>query len=155
MKNIHRLSQTKGKRYCRRFMGRIAIILAVFWVLGFGIDQKAFSQNKPTIKAGENILSIKSGDQTRKFLLYIPVGYDEKKPLPLVLLFHGAGGNPKAILEFTGLANVAGKKTFIIAAPEGKYPFRGKNAWNFLLDPGGVNDVEFVKDLIKSLSVNK
>ena len=152
MKNIFCFSLSKEKRYFRRFIGRVAIAIGVFFVLGPAVDQNAFSKNEPAVKAGENGLSINSGNQTRQYLLYIPAGYDGKKPLPLVLLFHGAGGNPKAILEFTGLSNVAGKKTFFIAAPEGKYPFRGKNAWNVTLDPGGVNDVEFVKDLIKDIS---
>ena len=54
-------------------------------------------------------------------------------------------------METTDLSKVADKKKFIIAAPEGIYP-TWENSWNAHLDPGGVNDVEFVKDLIREIS---
>jgi polyhydroxybutyrate depolymerase len=55
-------------------------------------------------------------------------------------------------MELTDLSKVADKKKFIIAAPEGIYPYVGVNSWNADLDPGGANDVEFVKDLIREIS---
>jgi polyhydroxybutyrate depolymerase len=152
MKNVFHFNQSREKWYFKRFMGWVAIVLTISFLLGLAVDQKAFSQNEPAIKAGENGLSIKSGNQTRQYLLYIPTGYDGKKPLPLVLLFHGAGSTPKAIMELTGLSDVAEKNTFIIAAPKGIYLIAGRNNWNFPLNPGGVNDIEFVKDLIQDIS---
>jgi len=153
MKHFLRFRPTKINQYFNNVMRQLVILFAVSFFLCFTADQKAFSQTEPALKAGENILSIKSGNQTRQYVLYIPSGYDGKKPFPLVLLFHGAGGSPKATLEITGLNIVADQEAFIIAAPEGIYPIGGRNAWNVRLDAGGVNDVEFVKDLIREISL--
>ena len=152
MKHFFRFSPVKENPYYRNFIRQVVLLFAVFVFFGFTVDQRAFSQTKPALKPGENILSIKSGNHTRQYFLFIPAGYDGKKPIPLVLLFHGTGGSPKAILEFTGFSDLAERKTFVIAAPEGLYPMGGRNAWNARLDGGGVNDVEFVKDLIKDVS---
>ena len=153
MKHFLRFSPVKENPYYRNFIRQVVLLFAVFVFFGFTVDQRAFSQTEPALKPGENILSIKSGNHTRQYFLYIPAGYDGKKPIPLVLLFHGMGGSPKAILEFTGFSDLAERKTFVIAAPEGIYPIGGRNAWNVRLDPGGVNDVEFVKEIIREISL--
>ena len=133
------------KGVTRTAIGFVCLVL----IFGFLGAQSVVAQNEPQIKVGENSGSIKCGNQTRQFLLYVPEGYDGKTNLPLVFLFHGSGGTSKIIMENTDLSKVADKKKFIIAAPEGIYPFFGMNSWNAELDPGGVNDVELVKDLMK------
>ena len=134
-------------------LGRPTIFFLCLIILsGVLAIQNAFPQSDPPIQPGENSRSIMSGNHTRQYLLYIPAEYDGKTPLPLVLLFHGTGGTSKGVMELTELRQVADKKRFIIAAPDGIYPFMGNNSWNADLDDGGVNDVEFVKDLIKEIS---
>jgi len=66
------------------------------------------------------------------YLLYVPAGYDGKTALPLVFLFHGYGASSKKVMEFTGLANLAEKKKFFIAAPQGLM-----NAWNLVASKSG------------------
>ena len=155
MKNIFGLKRSyvnKGMEL-RYLVNKTAVIIAFsLLVSGFVVNQSVAAQNEPQIKVGENSGSIKCGNQTRQFLLYVPEGYDGKTNLPLVFLFHGSGGTSKIIMENTDLSKVADKKKFIIAAPEGIYPFFGMNSWNAELDPGGVNDVELVKDLIREIS---
>ena len=159
MKNLFGLkgSYPYKKRNLGVFISRMVILIAFFlFVSGFVLNQSAVAQNEPQIKVGENIGSTKSGNQPRQYLLYIPEGYDAKTDLPLVFLFHGSGGTPKMSLEVTDWSKVANKKKFIIAAPEGIYPYMGmrggQKSWNADLDPQGVNDVEFVKDLIREIS---
>ena len=123
----------------------IIFICLIFFSVPFGI-QSAFPQSEPLIQAGENNRSIMSGNQSREYLLYIPAKYDGKTHLPLVLLFHGLGSTPKGTMEYTGLSNLADNKGFVIAAPAGI-----RKDWNYLPTPGGVNDVEFVKDLIREV----
>ncbi len=71
------------------------LFLCLIFILCFLVTQSVANQNNPQIKIGENNLSIMSGKQTRHYLLYLPVGYDQKTPLPLVFFFHGTGGKPK------------------------------------------------------------
>ena len=123
----------------------------LIFISAFLLTQSVVAQNDPQIKKGENSLSIKSGDQTRHFLLYIPEEYDSKTPLPLVLLFHGTGTSSKSVMRATGFSEVAQKKKFIVAAPDGIYVYGGRNGWNYQLVGGGINDVELVKELIKEI----
>jgi polyhydroxybutyrate depolymerase len=137
------------KNIFRRTVNVFIWLIFISALLGI---QSAFPQSEPPIQVGENSRSIMSGNQTRQYLLYIPAGYDGKTSLPLVLLFHGTGGSPKGVMELTDLSKVAEKKKFIIAAPKGIFPLSGRDSWNFNLEAGGVNDVEFVKDLIREIS---
>jgi polyhydroxybutyrate depolymerase len=155
MKNIFGLKRSYA--YKRRNWGclisRTVIVIAFFlFVSGFVFNQIVVAQNEPQIKVGENSGLIKSGNQTRHYLLYIPEGYDGKTNLPLVFLFHGLGHTGEHVMNTTDLIKVADKKKFIIAAPEGIYPHHGGNGWNAGHDPRGVNDVELVKDLIREIS---
>jgi polyhydroxybutyrate depolymerase len=135
------------------FMPRMLVVIAsLFIISGFVISQNLLAQNQTQIKIGENTQSIKSGKETREYLLYIPAGYDGKSPLPLVFLFHGANRTSKLMMVISDLGRVADEKKFIIAAPEGMYSIRGMKGWNTELDPDGVNDVELVKDLINEIS---
>jgi phospholipase/carboxylesterase len=55
---------------------------------------------------GLRALSVDTG---RVALLYLPAGYRADRPMPLVVLLHGAGGNPRRVLGFvTSLADSTG-----------------------------------------------
>lgn len=128
------------------------VFLCSIFILCFLVTQSSADQNNPLLKNGENNFSILAGNQTRHYLLYLPVGYDQKVPLPLVFFFHGTGGKPKMGMAVTDFGKVADKNKFAIVAPEGVFLFMGMNSWNADLDPAGVNDVGFVSDLIKEVS---
>lgn len=66
-----------------------------------------------TEPAGLRPLSIDTG---RAALLYLPAGYRADRLTPLVVMLHGAGGNPRRVLSFvTSLADSAG---VILLAPQ-------------------------------------
>lgn len=50
----------------------------------------------------------------RSYILHIPPQYDSKTRLPLVLLFHGGGGNAKQALACYGMGEKADKEGFIL-----------------------------------------
>jgi len=119
--------------------------LGVIFISGFLGAQSVVSQDEPQIKTGENNLSMTSGNQTRQYLLYIPAEYDGEKYLPLVLLFHGAGGSSKTVMQLTGLRMLADERNFFIAAPQGI-----QNMWDVSTPPGN-SDVKFAGDLIREI----
>jgi len=55
----------------------------------------------------------------RTYILHIPPQYNPKKTFPLVLLFHGGGGNAKQALENYGLVEKADTEGFILASLNG------------------------------------
>jgi len=85
---------------------------------------------------------------TRTYAIHIPAGYDASKTYPLVLLFHGGGGNGSHFLSRTRFGPKADKDGFIVVAPDGidRHWNDGRGTTN-----PDVDDVGFVKQLIADL----
>lgn len=47
-----------------------------------------------TPSAGRNEYRIESGGIERRYLMYLPDGYNDSSPLPVVFDFHGSGSDP-------------------------------------------------------------
>lgn len=88
------------------------------------------------------------GNLKRLYNLHIPSSHNSKKPIPLVLAFHGTGGDGKAMEEQTGFNQLAEQAGFIAVYPDGI----GKH-WDARRStkPETTNDVEFVSALIDDL----
>lgn len=83
----------------------------------------------------------------RSYLLYLPPSQQPGRPLPLVLVFHGAGGRAGAIARHTGFSRLAEREGFVVAYPEGV----GRR-WNDGRGIGGAaSDVAFVRALVDTL----
>lgn len=73
-------------------------------------------------------------EQGRKVLVHLPAGYDPAHPAPLVLAFHGGGGNADFMADDTryGLQRQADQGGFIVAFPNGASRLPGGRlaTWN-------------------------
>ncbi len=99
-----------------------------------------------------------SDGQEREYILHIPPSYSDTggaDATPLVLLFHGWGGNAKEIARYTGLPAKADRAGFIAVMPQGLAtrnipephwytPWLG-------LEPGDPDHVAFIDDLLDAL----
>jgi polyhydroxybutyrate depolymerase len=105
-----------------------------------------------SLPEGSTHRTLESGGVHRRYLLHVPPGYDGSTRTPLVVLFHGLGGNPDAVVETTRLAEMADKKNTILVAPLG----RGKiSHWDFrtpVTDP--TSDLAFVRNLVKDIKAD-
>jgi poly(3-hydroxybutyrate) depolymerase/peroxiredoxin len=119
-------------------------------------DAGLMAQGAAAPARGDQQLSLQVGALTRTCVVHLPPAYDGKRELPVVIGFHGARGNGKAMTG-TGLTALADKYGFIAAYPDG---IAGDHTWNGLFGkiPGGegvladdVDDVAFAKTLIESL----
>lgn len=87
------------------------------------------------------------GGSRRSYLLYLPTSHQRGRPLPLVLVFHGAGGRGAGMARHTGFSRLAERKGFAVAYPDGV----GRR-WNDGRGLGGAgDDVGFVRMLLDSL----
>ena len=83
----------------------------------------------------------------RGYLLYLPSSWQRGRPLPLVLVFHGAGGRGAGMARHTGFTRVAEREGFAVAYPDGI----GRR-WNDGRGiGGGRDDVGFVRLLVDTL----
>lgn len=127
----------------------MAVIIALPPVTGCKIGDQLKTDSG--IPIGKSTRTIESGNQVRSYTLYVPKGYDGNTPLPLVLNFHGSGSTPDGQAGVSAFNRLADRKSFIVAMPAGAYKLGSRNSWNTNLDPEGVNDVKFVRDLIKEI----
>lgn len=89
---------------------------------------------RPALQDGKNaaskgLLSLRLED-SRDVLLYVPSNYQPAKPLPLILLLHGAGGNARG--GMTPFLPVADTANVILLAPSS----RGRT-WDVIMDNYG------------------
>lgn len=120
----------------------VVLLIAIF-------SCKIIAQDKPA----NQLESITVNGVERRWRIFIPPSYDQGKPIPLVLDFHGTGSSPyeEAMLtEFEQLSIVEG---FLVVSPAAKYTRKndGRLTWNVDLHEDGVDDVLFIKELLTSL----
>lgn len=51
--------------------------------------------------------------------MHIPASYEGRNPVPLVLVFHGGGGQPAGMTRISGMNDVADRHNFIVVYPAG------------------------------------
>lgn len=91
----------------------------------------------------------------REYVVYIPDSYDGSIAVPLLLNFHGFGGNASSYISEADMRPIAETATFILVYPQGSC-LNGASHWN-ACPLGGDNksttdDFGFVEALINELS---
>lgn len=115
----------------------------------------------PITKAGDYTFSIPQGTLTRKYLVHVPPSYNAAKATPLLMAFHGGGGdmNYMARDEYYGLISKSNKEGFVLIFPNGysKFPggkFATWNAGNCCGDARDkkIDDVNFIRMIVANIS---
>ena len=83
----------------------------------------------------------------RSFRVHVPTGYDARTGSPLIMIFHGWGGNEDEFLGDKTVTALADQRGYILVAPRGLgsgAPDSSNNSWSFSgstsgLDGDGVN----------------
>jgi polyhydroxybutyrate depolymerase len=106
--------------------------------------------------------SIQSGGLTRYYRVHEPVGYDPQIATPLVMAFHGGGGNAVQFANQIEMYQTANANNFLLVFPEGTGLLGGPplftlETWNAgnccgWAQQHGVDDVQFVRDMVAALS---
>lgn len=87
------------------------------------------------------------GTTPRTFVLHVPDDYSQKRPLPLVLAFHGDGGSAQQLARASGLDDAEA----IVAYPQAS-EHDGQTGWQSATHVGGADDVSFTQELIEMLT---
>ncbi len=101
--------------------------------------------------------SLNAGGAARTYLLHVPAGAPSG-PLPLVVVFHGGGGNAASAVHMSGMDAKADREKFIVAYPNGSGPIAGAlltwNTWQccgYALEHH-VDDVAFVRAMVEEIA---
>src|SRR5581483_3492879 len=101
-------------------------------------------RNRAPLEDQQDAITVDGTNRT--YLLHVPKGLSPKKPVPLVLVFHGGGGHARGMPNFTGFDQLADSKRFIVAYPEGF-----NRRWNDTRGLSPADDVAFILALISKL----
>ncbi|MEQ8672145.1 MAG: PHB depolymerase family esterase [Aggregatilineales bacterium] len=126
----------------------LTVMLLLFMIVGYVSAQEADVQGAN----GELIRATLTYDgRERIYHLFVPAGYDAETPTPLVLGFHGAGGNSLEMANFSGFSILAGQTNTLVVYPDAIDDF-----WRYV--PGisepdyeEIDDVGFVGALLDAL----
>lgn len=92
-----------------------------------------------------------SGDHEYEYLMYVPASASGSVPAPLVVNFHGLGGDGPGQAAYTGYADLADDEGFVVVHPSGlgDNDWGGVRSWELAhSDTSSRDDVQFVRDLI-------
>jgi polyhydroxybutyrate depolymerase len=140
----------------------LMLITALFsW--GWGDVRDGASQSTPIkssaqIKPGQVTRTIRVDRMDRRAEIYVPPGILSDRPVPLIVTYHGGGGNPKSMMKLSGLNAKADQAGFIVAYPYGTGPlrnrllsFNGGNCCGSALR-NQVDDIKFTRLLLDELA---
>ena len=89
------------------------------------------------------------GNATRMYIVHVPSGYRQNQALPLVLAFHGHGGNAGEMERVTGFSQLADGQNFIVVYPQGLLEGdSGLTFWATGAVDYGVDDVQYVSGVL-------
>jgi polyhydroxybutyrate depolymerase len=111
-----------------RRLSLLGILLVLLTACSGEQDPESTSDDAPESLSSSAPVEIRPGDQwvpvTRtdgtdgRYLLHVPPSYDEGRPLPLVVAFHGAPGTAREMVRTTGFSAIADEEQFLVAYPD-------------------------------------
>jgi len=130
---------------------RLAALLAVLLLL------LARADARPSPRDFDQAIDV--AGRSRAFRVHVPPGYGID-PLPLVIVFHGGGGNWQSAERQTGFTALADRENFIVVYPNGSgrladrlLTWNACNCCGYALDRK-IDDVAFLRAMVKSLRAN-
>lgn len=69
-----------------------------------------------TLRPGDHTFSIQHGGRNRSYIVHVPSGTDA---LPVMIAFHGGGGEASSFKNYAGLDAIADREHFIVVYPNG------------------------------------
>ena len=72
-----------------------------------------------------------SADGSRPYKVYIPSGYREDRPMPLIVMLHGCTQSPDDFAAGTGMNELAERKGMVVAYPSQTSAANPQKCWNW------------------------
>tara|TARA_E500000331_G_scaffold288799_1_gene284341 strand:+ start:164 stop:1036 length:873 start_codon:yes stop_codon:yes gene_type:complete len=123
-------------------------------VVNFFSCDKSDSTNDLSIVGLSTQIIIHDGIE-RQFLMYNPDSNNNESKKPLLINFHGFGGQVNQYFEWSNMRSLADSEDFILVYPQGT-DLGGSSHWNAALNGGdnksNTDDLGFVEALINKLS---
>ena len=129
-------------------------------IAGVRSASKSSTPSSPATKltAGEHTCTISVGDLQRRYLVHVPKKYDAANPTPVVIVFHGGGGNPESMVRLSGMNAKSDEAGFIVVYPYGSgldpergLTFNGGECCAYAMQ-NKIDDVDFTRSMLDDLA---
>ncbi len=140
-------------------------IVILLWCVS-AVTGHADATQPKLASSGDHNFIIRVGELERHYSVHVPLGYDIKKRVPVVIMLHGGGGTGKAAATETGWGAKADEVGFLAVFPDAMPPdptrpshfSRNPQLWNDGSDrfyPGqkAPDDVSFLNAMLDDLLV--
>jgi polyhydroxybutyrate depolymerase len=102
----------------------------------------------PAAPATQLASTLTTPDGVRDYVVWTPVGYDGTKPVPLVVDYHGTGGEAvRYATTFSGMVRDGLSRGYLVVAPQAL-----NSVWGAPGYEGAGNDVAFTESLVDKLA---
>lgn len=130
-------------------------VIAIICVVSLAIMSCKKNGKGGSCESNSGAETIVHDNQDREYMLYVPPSYNSSSPTPLLMNFHGFGGQASDYMNYADMRSIANVENFILVYPQGTC-LEGSSHWNTSL-PGGDNkssadDFGFVEAMINDLS---
>lgn len=123
-----------------------------------GATRTGSSGTQAMIGAGDYEYTVMLGDVERRYLIHVPSTYEKQQAMPLVLYYHGGGGNMNHSARAYGWKETADREGFIIAftngdsrLPQDKFAtWNAGNCCGYARD-AKIDDVGYTKVVLKDI----
>ncbi len=143
-------------RRMKRCFVILACIVLTIVVLSCGLlarrralRQQSIAHPAPATQSG--VHTLQHGSYLRTYYLHVPPSLPTNRSVPLVLAFHGGGGQGKSTEGLTGFSKIADQQGFIVVYPDGVNRQWRDQRESTAVDKA-VDDVGFASALIDQLS---
>ncbi len=106
---------------------------------------------------GQTVRVVRAGSEDRRYLVYTPEKALGRAKIPVVLAFHGGGGNPTSMIRLSGLNQKADAAGFVVVYPYGSGLSKETNLTFNAGNVGGyakekdIDDVAFTRAILDDL----
>ena len=128
----------------------LAVTILALMLLGTAAFRRALS-GAPS--PGTKSESLESGGLARTYLIHVPASYDAQKPVPLILVLHGATQSPASAERMSKMSQKSEQENFIVVYPSGtgRMPTWNSGSCCAYAMKNHIDDVGFLRALIDKL----
>ena len=136
-----------------KILKNLAIASLAIMLLGTAAFRRALSG---AAGRGTKSESLESGGLDRTYLIHVPASYDPQKPVPLILVLHGATQSPASAERMSKMSQKSESENFIVVYPSGtgRLPTWNSGSCCAYAMKNHIDDIAFLSSLINKLETD-